>query len=448
MTSSGKWLHRPATAAVLVLAAFAITGCGGAAEERATGPAATPAAGATGLIGPSSDGVPVPASWSNVANVQRYKAGAAALLPSGGVSVQSFSTTGGVSVTLPALRAQKARLTLRGAETAGKANLRLATGSSDPAYYAAPNGDLELLVDASELTTLLIYSDEPFSYELTTVALEPCPTCRTDEDLRREILDDLPELATTLKDDRARAAELILHWTSPRINFAFDRHTVQAAEQALATKPSAAQAIYEVSQDGGNAVYCGGASSILNRVLRLFGFDSFTLNFGDLRDDLTHVTVIVPLSVDGNTTFALFDPTFNSTFRDPSGRHLSYEELVRLSSRNAVGRVTVNFQPMPDRQYVFAGAATPERCDRIANTHGPFSKCTIESFTLDDYLTTFADKLEANGYPATLQGFSMLMSTEVFGVGSLTRPAQVNELLKRLDALDVEVPDQVEQISP
>lgn len=419
--------------AVVALAVIALSGCGGQLAPQGTTAAPTSQA--------SLPAVPTPSDWSQEAVAELFERGQVAM-DGTDVRITSAGGPGGLSITFPPLHAGKALLSVQGRTKTSGVSLRLQARAAAPAYYNAPDGELLLVVDGRSATEVLIYADKTFEYLVESLTLEPCPDCHTDEELRADILADIPRLAEKLEVDPEAAAELLLHWTAPRVNWALDPSLVGPSERRLATLPSAANALYEVAGRASyGGVYCGGAAVVYDRILKLFGFDSFTMNFGDRRGDLTHSTVVVPLLTGDTTRFVIFDPSFNATFRDSSGKHVDVLDLAKRAAASSLAGVVVEAEPMPERKYVFRDASPrPSQCTSAPTPEGDQYSCRVSKFGLEEYLLTFSDALVRHGYPTTIDGFGQLLRREVFGVGTSRDPALPALLLERLADLGVVVP--------
>jgi hypothetical protein len=250
--------------------------------------------------------------------------------------IAGSGTPSGLFFYFAVVPGQAYRLTVRGQVIDGSASLRLSTaGGTSYVFRAAPSGEhrYTLFADRGQVE-VLIYANTAFRYALEGIALRRCDACLTPAaaraataELEQTILRERPELARLLVTDRLRAAQVLLDWTANRIVFSLapdpEVGTFTTDMPELGTGE-----IFRAFRDGTGSVYCGGAASIFDRVLKRFGYPSFTVDFGDARGDLTHVTTIVPFRVGGSWAYYMLDPTFNGYASDAAGVPVSVLEIA------------------------------------------------------------------------------------------------------------------------
>ena len=233
------------------------------------------------------------------------------------------------------------------------------------------------------------------------------------------------------------AARLILDWSARKLNFAFgvaDPKSVNAELPGM----TASEILYDLFRTDRAGVTCGGASVFTSKVLRLFGFDAFTYNFGDRAGDLTHVSVVVPFRQQGKWAYFLFDPTFNTTFRDsrPSGRYLTVADMVRLARSGDVGQISLEQRPMTERKYLLDRAANTLNCDDERYQTQSFNVCRFD-LTLGSYFAYSGLQMAEHGYTPDLPGFMKLMRAGIFSVEPTPNPAISDQFVSELESLGV-----------
>ena len=285
--------------------------------------------------------------------------------------------------------------------------LRLRRNSDTPSYRPAPNGHFEVQVTGATRYELLFYSDTAGAqYRIRSLVMDECVTCKTDTDLRNEILAQTPGLQAELDAGHTwDAAKLILGWAAPRIAYA-------GSQSALVDTSaiSAAQAYYDVFQQRKGGVWCGGATDWFRKVLALFGIDSFRYDFGTASGDLTHVTTVLPFAKgDGTTDYRVLDPTFNMDLTiTTSGKAASVPAIWELWRADKSQYVQRNEGGLGTRQVLFApadadGRFTSAPCTSVSSNGG----CGFDSF-----LANSAGAFAANGMEQGFDGFVQLMSTK------------------------------------
>ena len=110
-----------------------------------------------------------------------------------------------------------------------------------------------------------------------------------------------------------------------------------------------------------------GKAVFLEKLLKIFDFDAFTVNFGIEPDGLNHVAVVVADaggvkdSSDG-WRFFLLDPTFNATFEE-NGHMITVNELLRRSQLGLINEGVVNQRALSHLEYIVPREnANGDRC--------------------------------------------------------------------------------------
>ncbi len=336
-------------------------------------------------------------------------------------------------------------LKIRGKQGSGRTTLRIKKNRDNTSrdYLNAPDGQIEkYLLEVSELE-LLFYSDEPFSYELEEITLLETPEVKVDRDLKELILAETPELAALLESDRLEAARVLLDWAANRVDQA-DLPSINRETTPRLKALSAARIYYEWFEPDRGGVFCGGMSVFYDKVLRLFGYRSFTINYGLLADDLTHVTVLVAQGRGEQLRFYLLDPTFNLTFRDEAGAILPLSEVLARDP----GEIVVEEKSLDRRDFVTLKALVGGNISRSEEIElRQTAKAAFEAggkvelgtyrrpgYSVADYYESFGDLLRTHGYSADLDGFIQLFRTRVFSTGPMPDPETAeafHALLKR-----------------
>lgn len=251
----------------------------------------------------------------------------------------------------------------------------------------------------------------------------------SDPDFKQHLLGSVEGLAEALsRGDRLQAANLLQEWVANAITLAISNDMQEETNKKVIGQPAATIATELVYNDG--IVRCGAAATFLNETLRLFGLDSFRVDFGDLRDDLTHAVVVLPLrTAAGGWDHYVLDPTFNATFtRD--GRQVTLVEALRADPRD----LRYDEQPTPRRRFAIwkgnpllprnaaelcrstlAGAAYT--CPSAAG-HAAYVESTAE----------WARLLRRNGYDPRFHGVPSLLRARFFVIGPGPDPAAVEDL--------------------
>ena len=251
--------------------------------------------------------------------------------------------------------------------------------------------------------------------------------------LERHLLNEIEGLQEALETDRLLAARMALDWASNAANFAVGS---QIATETAAAIPgaSAGEIYYEQFLPNRGAVFCGGMAEFYDGVLKLFGYDSFTINYGDLRNGLSHVVVIVPVLDGPAWRHYLFDPTFNTTFHDrASGCQLDFFELVDALRSDSLDWVEVISRSVQGRDWVSIGALK-ESFFGLKEVMGDRYVYGRSDGRLTDYIERYKREFAANGYGPGIRGFVQLMRARMFAHGPCDCREATNDFAEKLRA--------------
>jgi hypothetical protein len=315
------------------------------------------------------------------------------------------------------------RLTMTGRTLTGTTTLRTRHDDADALYHPPMEGTDSLAFTGTTEYEVLLYFGPPSIYLLESISVALCTDCRVDSDLRELISESLPGLEEQVGDRTLQGARRILDWVANAGDYALSASIHERANPRVA-RANAAGIYYEIFLPDAGGVYCGGYSIFLNKVFRLFGYDSFTINYGDLNDALTHVTVVVPVRQQTTESespsswrFYFFDPTFNGTYVDPnSGDQLSVRRMLELIANDAADGIRLEELPVDRREFL----AVPDeetRCPVIIERTDKLLICEYPRFGIDQYLADWEERLVRNGYSTGVGGLFELMLTRVFSVG-------------------------------
>ena len=169
------------------------------------------------------------------------------------------------------------------------------------------------------------------------------------------------------------------------------------------------------------AVYCGGASLFLNKVLALFGFNSSILDFGDTKDFLTHTTVVVAKHSGDHWKYYIFDPTFNFTFQNPdTGYFLTFNELLNVPPAHIKDKIKINQRPLHKRKFLALKEDT-KMCPAAREVTPDYLTCNISDYSLKRYFDQVNPQYVKNGYSRNLSGFLQLLRKRIFTIGGLSK---------------------------
>jgi len=292
------------------------------------------------------------------------------------------------------------KMTISGTPKIGRTTFRLQYDNNPRIYTAAPDGSSEKIIQHNKEVEVLLYSDDAFSYTLASITIKECPLCKTNKDLKALTLKEIPELATALREDRKKAARLLLHWASNASDQALS-HEIVSTYHPLVTQATASAAYYNIFSKDIGGVYCGGFSVFFDNVLKLFGYNSFTINFGDLLSDLTHVTVVIGDKSSGAWKYYIFDPTFNLTFRNKQLQMLSLGEVLDLFGSKKSQSIFIDEQSLDRRDYLVLKRES-SKCEVLKYEKNGTMVCARPSFNFRNFLKGWNGLMLKNGYVSNL----------------------------------------------
>jgi len=349
----------------------------------------------------------------------------------GRVTISSDGPSAGLALTTCIDPERTHRLRLDGDPLLGEVTVRLQVGDGPKSYLSAPRGALEIPITGGDKVEALIYGDLPFVYEFRSLQIEPCDDCWDDGDLRDQILAELPELHSLLVQDRLSAAHVLLDWAANAIDFApgplyFE---LDASLKSL----SAAQFYYDIFRKDHGAVYCAGAAVFFSKVLQLFDYTSFTVDFGEADTQFTHVTTVLAFPCAAGWSFFILDPTFNVVLcRAGSVQMLPVDELLEevddarpfavearagsLSERDFVLPMNYELPPGARRaRCLGSGSQSP----RSSNAWHAFA---CDTLTLEAWLDRSRAQFRRLGFSEGLRGLLQLLHRRVYSVGACSPP--------------------------
>ena len=255
----------------------------------------------------------------------------------------------------------------------------------------------------------------------------------TDATLRKQLLNEIDGFEDAMVTDRMLAARMLLNWASNAVNFSVGGALVQATTDFV-LKASAAEVYYGQFLAKKGAVYCSGMALFFDRLLKAFGYDSFTIDFGDLGDWLTHVVVIVPVWDGTGWEHHIFDPTFNTTFHDrATGCQMDVFEVIDALEGDALDGIVALAESLESRDWISIGPRTQSNLflRDVMDDRYVYGR---DDGTLTHYLERNSRELERNGYACGLGGFVQLMRARIFSIGSSSNPAATQDFARQLEA--------------
>ena len=242
-----------------------------------------------------------------------------------GLRVEGGPEPSGILFRTTTDRNDLTRLLVRGiARSATLPGLRVRENGGPYVWQPLDERGGSLVLSRGSQVEILLYSDQPYAFELQEFRVERCPDCLTAAAFKELVA---AEAHVEPTDRGLGLVRKLRNWTANAVVFALDQSLVDQTTIAVANEPPS-QAYVEYFKSSRGGVSCGGIAVFFQKVLALFGVPSFTIGIGWNGTLLTHVTTIV---VDGRGAarrYYIFDPTFAGTYV-AGGTYVDALDLLR-----------------------------------------------------------------------------------------------------------------------
>jgi hypothetical protein len=309
----------------------------------------------------------------------------------------------------------------------GPITMRLQIDNKAQEYLAAPAGVTDRTITGASHLELLFYSDKPATYRLESAEIEECPNCRTINDLHKRIVNEVPEVATATG---LKKAILLMEWTANKADYTPNPELIPPDFESW---PPEKDTFEFFDQDKGG-VFCGGSAVFLRQILRVFGIDAFTVNFGlpnpigDPRHDFTHVTVVVPIGAE----FYIVDPYFAVTF-ERNGRPLNIKDGIAAAKAGQLQFVKTVQHPLERRDIVGVTPEIESLCASRRTASSNVLVCKLGQHTQFEVIKQlYRRNWETDGIPLESGGIFKLMTKGFFSVGPSTDPSARDRFIAML----------------
>lgn len=327
------------------------------------------------------------------------------------------------------------RIIIDGHTQYGNVKLRIRNDKHKLEYWLDQDGVNEFFYDDVNQVEFLFYSDKTFSYSLNSIIIEELPTGKTDNDLRKLLLTEIPGLKKALNNAPLDAARLIMNWVANVGDFATSNEINQITVPTVA-KSSASEIYYDIFLPNKGGVYCGGYSIFLNKVLRIFNYKSFTIDFGD-KQTMTHVVVIIPQKQSKGYKYYLFDPTFNITFRHrKTGKYVPFTEIINLYKNHKTNQLLVDSMSLNQRDWLYL-KKDEKHCDRLKVISPDYLICSRPDYSIKHFLDYYASTFEKNDYKAGIEGYLQLLTTHFFAITHSTNKEINNDFIGKIKSFQI-----------
>jgi hypothetical protein len=267
------------------------------------------------------------------------------------VRIQIKDKQGGLLLRQQLSATQRYRLVVEG--RGGPMTMRFKSDDEPYEYLSAPDGRFSRVIAGARNIELLFFFDAPTSYDLSFARVEPCPVCKTADDLKARVLAEVPGLDTMTPIERIRA---LLRWAANVTDYTPDLSLIPHDFAAMEDF----RELFEFFDKDIGGVSCAGMAVFTTRIFHRFGIDSFTFSYGIPGSWITHASVVVPL--DGR--FLIADPTFGVMY-EFNDHPLDITEglrLIRADRQNEIRAIELGLEgrdiisPVPQWREIFCPA--------------------------------------------------------------------------------------------
>lgn len=220
-----------------------------------------------------------------------------------------------------------------------------------------------------------------------------------------------------LKEDRHEGALLLLDWVAKQADDGSDPQLV-TRNTNLVNQMSAAQIYFDILEKNAGGYYCAGHASFLTKVLRLYDFEAFTMNFGSLTDDLTHVVSILAEREDNDWNFYLLDASYGVSFVDNGELVDIFDLLSRHTQKLKIHYRQTDISTV-DR-LVPPNQVKSARCPILVECQTSVCVCNNPERNLQGAFSSpeqWGALLERNGYGTGIEAYFNLIMNRVFHIG-------------------------------
>ena len=264
----------------------------------------------------------------------------------------------------------------------------------------------------------------------------------SDAAFKQWLLKTVPSLKANLATNRLAAARQLMNWAAQNADSAISAslETRTTTRMTALSRPS--DLYHDFFEQSVGGVYCGGFSIFLSNMLKLFGYEAFTLNFGELRDDLTHVNVIVAIPNGSNDwNYYILDPTFNITFLEPgTSRMLTFQEMIQKINSGQAHQISVRQDSIAERDWLAFGTVSLPQYELKLQTQSAEQGIRVysrASFTLSAWLLENRVALTRYGYSTGTTGYLQLLTNQIFSVGPTTNSAVRDRFISIVRSLGI-----------
>ena len=163
----------------------------------------------------------------------------------------------------------------------------------------------------------------------------------TEKEIIERIINDTPILRGDNSATQFDKVNALREWTYLNVPVVYSEEelTIEGVRNVSSTEKVPLNELLYLFEKGQAGVRCGGASATLRSIYRLFGFEAYEINIGDVGNRGTHVITLVKILNENKEIFSVQDAFYNYTLVDKENKPLDYFEVLRLLKAQQVDKL-------------------------------------------------------------------------------------------------------------
>lgn len=182
------------------------------------------------------------------------------------------------------------------------------------------------LSDSLNYDLIVRYSKQN-TYQIENFSSKPL----TNQEIIQKIISESPILKNNQQKSEFDTVVAIREWVYNNIPYTEDGMLLENAFRVPSASEIPLNIRLNIFNNGMAGATCGGTAQTLRDIYRLFGYESYLLNMGNISEKgspATHVVTLVKIKNKSTDLYSIQDPYFNYTSVDSNGEPIGYFELL------------------------------------------------------------------------------------------------------------------------
>ncbi|MDP2633041.1 MAG: hypothetical protein Q8P25_04970 [Candidatus Curtissbacteria bacterium] len=226
----------------------------------------------------------------------------------------------------------------------------------------------------------------------------------SDREIVKIIVDENPKL----KDgdlNEFEIAVILREWVFKNVPVVFYNENLRIENLlnvSSANQIPSAEKLY-IFRNGKAGAWCSATAITLADIYRLFGFESYVIDSGDIIHEFpqaTHSITLVRIKSDEQRIYSVQDAYLNYTLTTKEGKPIGYFDMLNYLKNRQVDLITVKYGKEKLKPRLVASGLEEELIPEKVFENG--NKIVLEEFNLPDYEINGREFLMKEGYPNNL----------------------------------------------